>query len=516
MPIAFQTICLGDRLRKEDWPQFLDAVRAAGYDGVEVFQEPNQLPKFEELRSLANERKLTILGFSGGNLASRMSYLRPEGKRVVAKGEEEPYLYVEHWRELDGEENVADRALAQGFQLALHYHHLSKLTKLEEARKLLKAHPALKWLPDTAHLFIGSQDTKKVLATLCDRFFLDRTIAIHLKDWTPIYGRFSHRFARGFCLPGDGDVGLESLVKSPEFKGCGVQWKVLELDYALTNPMRDMYQSALTLHKWGCLGRVPQPSEFRPGAAASSEKVQFPFELLLALASRADHEFYFELADLLRRETNAAQVFICSIITSSGEATIRARAESKGVSELTRDEVKEFAKKVADQRDICEERIPSQPEAELKLVAVPVLNPFNPNLIRQVIIYRAYADQCFNKDLATSKRLRGCVGDAVDIFVAERCLKGPAQTTQLANRVSNRTELLTTVAQLLKESLNCQGVTIFLATHDGRLFLGGTTGLVWNRDSRRYLRGEGLTGKTVANRSYRIYRHEKGRQERMG
>jgi sugar phosphate isomerase/epimerase len=65
MKVALQTICWGDRLKAKHRPDLLPAIKAAGYDGVEIFQAPSELPGYAELRQLCQRAGIRILGLSG-------------------------------------------------------------------------------------------------------------------------------------------------------------------------------------------------------------------------------------------------------------------------------------------------------------------------------------------------------------------------------------------------------------------------------------------------------------------
>ncbi|MBN8732957.1 MAG: hypothetical protein J0L64_20640 [Acidobacteria bacterium] len=511
MPVAFQTICWGDTLQAGDWPRVLDLLKAAGYAGVEIFQKPSALPPPEELYRLAGERKLEILGFSGGALVERVGWL--EGIKFT-KEARKPYLYIEYW------EPGSEEALAQGLTLALHYHHLSKLPSIEAAEELLKKWPSLKWLPDTAHIFIGRQTTKHVIDTLFRPELLGRTAAIHLKDWTPIYGRFSHRFTRGFRALGDGEVGMRKIVGEIQKRFTGKDsWVVVELDYARSTPDEDMWGTAKTMAGWEML---PEPREDLKAEVArrgfpspvQTEPPPFRADLMFQKASRCEDDFYPQLASVLLNCTQAQEVLICSLVSSTGQPTIRGRAARVGFTELlSRDEAKRIARRAAEAKESNVEV--AQVESESTLLAVPVLNRFNPNLVRQVMVFR-YDPQASDaaEKVAKHPSLAATVGDAVDVYLTEKCLSAAARAARLTTAFESSKELLDETAKLLRESLRCEGVTVFQwSPSTRRLKVGGTTGINWlpGRDGRardHYEHGHGITGAVLASRSYAVHRHD--------
>ena len=81
-------------------------------------------------------------------------------------------------------------------------------------------------LPDVAHLTIANEDPLSVV-----KDNLDKIVAIHLKDWSPEFGRSYHFYSRGFCELGYGIVEFEALIeilREKNFKG----WLVVEQDYS--------------------------------------------------------------------------------------------------------------------------------------------------------------------------------------------------------------------------------------------------------------------------------------------
>lgn len=512
MKLAFQTICFGDLLAKSDWPAFLAELRRAGYSGVEIFQRPDKLPDWKNLKQLAIDAGIEILGFSGGDLVSRMEYLR--GKALPGLSDEdfkrrkEPYLYLEDWAALgqDGRP-VADIAEEKRFRLALHYHHLCRLTSFEEARKLLKDHPNVEWLPDTAHLFIGKQRTDAVIQMLLDSELQKRTFAIHLKDWTPVFGRFSHRFAKGFCPLGEGSVGVEPIVQSIGKQTEWNPWIVVEIDRARQEPMLELVSSSRKVHKWLNEEFEISKSEFKATGHASIECIVpiFRSDELLQLAAQADKAFYTKLADWLFETSNALDVVLCSIITSQGKATIRGRTVAKLENWIERDTAKGIACQVVQAHEVQTQKL----NENESIVAVPILNPYNANLIRSVSVYK-----CNTHD---SDRLLKLVGhpsfqrslsNALDLHVAGQCQRVAAEAAHLASKHDKKGPLLEALAKMLKESLDCEGVTIFTTSFGVQLDVGGTTGIRWAPENHYYPFGKGLTGRAAQHRHYRIYRHD--------
>jgi len=223
MRFGIQTILWG--LKPADYSRMLDIIEDAGFEGVEFFQHPRNLPPLRELLRLLCERKrpLALLGLSGGNLKTRVAYLNQDARDWCAPecwNPKAPYLYVDEWSE------EAATLLKDGYQLAVHPHYLKQISSASDAFELLKKHPGLLYIPDTAHSEIKREDIIRGLSKHSDRL-----AAVHLKDWRPGFGRASALYARGFTELGRGTVNLEQVLrylqKNIRYQG----WVVVEQDY---------------------------------------------------------------------------------------------------------------------------------------------------------------------------------------------------------------------------------------------------------------------------------------------
>ncbi|MEK7361936.1 MAG: TIM barrel protein, partial [Pseudomonadota bacterium] len=85
------------------------------------------------------------------------------------------------------------------FTLAIHPHLFMPIRSMIHVDELLKEYNSkeqrkyVKFIPDTAHLTIVEDDPAQAI-----RKYKDHLAAIHFKDWLPHFGRYSHRYARGF------------------------------------------------------------------------------------------------------------------------------------------------------------------------------------------------------------------------------------------------------------------------------------------------------------------------------
>jgi signal transduction histidine kinase len=135
-----------------------------------------------------DETGLTLLGLAGGSLLTKAKL----GKFLAHKPS---YIYIDSW------EAGAEKLLESEIPLAFHPHAFKPYSTLEELRALFKQYPQLKFLPDTAHLYLLQLNIIDVLEE-----FKDRIIAIHLKDWHNRHGWSRVMYARGFTELGQGDI----------------------------------------------------------------------------------------------------------------------------------------------------------------------------------------------------------------------------------------------------------------------------------------------------------------------
>ncbi|HEY6391769.1 MAG TPA: sugar phosphate isomerase/epimerase, partial [Bryobacteraceae bacterium] len=176
MNIGFQTIIWGHRF--EDIVRAFSILQHFRFKGVEIFQSPDNLPPAKELLHLLREHDLKLAGLSGGTVEDRIRY---------ADGVLHPnYLYTQVY-----DEREAALAKSVPIPLALHPHAFTPVRRLKMALNELALHPDLMLLPDTAHLAVVGDDPLDAV-----RRAWGRLAAIHLKDWTPVYGRSVHRYAK--------------------------------------------------------------------------------------------------------------------------------------------------------------------------------------------------------------------------------------------------------------------------------------------------------------------------------
>lgn len=505
MKAGFQTIVFGPQI--QDLPRALDIIAAAGFRGIEIAQRPAVLPRLDSLLRLLEERSLTLVGLAGGGLRERMEYcgsFRPE------------YLYLERWEP----ETVAE-AFSRGFTLALHPLCYSPLSRLSDALALLRENPGLRFLPDTAHLTIARDSPVQAI-----RQARDRLAAVHLKDWTPAFGRSFHRYAKGFVEPGAGTVDLDAVMaelRRSSFTG----WIIAEQDFARTDPAASAHACAQWLAEKGVIvkpaARPPSPPCPEPLAAPAARRACPPeaearFLETIMRAASDDLEACYDLiacafADLVPCERVA--VWTCSPSRERiNLAAMRPISPGglRGDGKLARGGLTGSAieRKSVVRFDLTDPAVakrlgqdaPSSESPLAQMVSVPVLNPHNPNHVRLVVdLFLSEGQSCLSDDELL--RLGRYVALAADGALEEACSSAASLANFQAGRSRQVPDFLNAVLRLIQQQINCEAVAILLVSDTGdRLEPYATTGTEWSvpEGERYYKRGEGLTGRAWARK----------------
>lgn len=234
MKIGFGTVLWGRRI--DDLDYLLRIVSACGYQGLEFAQHHSQIfvrreggtgvrpiAGIDELyQRLEMHGGLKLIGLVGGTLDERVSFL---------SGDTRPYLYLD--RVPSSEE--MHRALERGHTLALHPHWLMPLRRQRQALEVIKKftdspyRDQVRLLLDTGHAVIAEEDPAEIARVHCCKI-----AAVHLKSWRPDYGRWSHRYAHGFCPPGSGIVKVEEVMQALVEKDYQ-SWLISEQDHYHTS-----------------------------------------------------------------------------------------------------------------------------------------------------------------------------------------------------------------------------------------------------------------------------------------
>jgi sugar phosphate isomerase/epimerase len=230
--IGIQTISWG--AHDVNVGEMIGAIRDCGYEGAEFAQSPKMLGPAADFYRRLQEHGIVFLGLAGGSLRERIEF--------VAKYEElasptwRPYVYLDEWDE------TVERDVQQAdLVFAVHPHMFKPIQTTRDAVLCLSRHDRkkLRLLPDSAHLTVAGENVIEVLER-----FLDRIDAIHLKDWTPAFGRAYQFYSRGFVGLGEGDVPLPDVInwlRVKRFDG----WIIVEQD-----PVEDPVTNAKRNREW--------------------------------------------------------------------------------------------------------------------------------------------------------------------------------------------------------------------------------------------------------------------------
>jgi len=230
MKIGIQTIAWEDHPSAGSLnkllPEMTREIREAGYDGIELFQPAVGKTHMHFLQEQLEKNSLELVGVSAGSFEDRLNFVR--AYRPFAGPKQTPYIYTDEWPD-----DLARQAVSEGFRIAVHPHMFKPIQTVAEALPHLAEFgndPAkVGLLPDSAHQQIAGEPFLDVLEK-----HYDKLTAIHLKDWTPEYGRSYQFYAQGFVALGEGDVPLTKIIeylRSRKYSG----WAIVEVD-VMENP----------------------------------------------------------------------------------------------------------------------------------------------------------------------------------------------------------------------------------------------------------------------------------------
>jgi len=509
MKIGFQTIVW--------WPfrdylkYILEVIAAAGYQGVEFKQNPEQLlppftipqptlgtefkqssellPPIEQLRELMEEirvkyelERFDLIGLSGGSLKSRMDF---------CKDFQPEYLYIEDW-----DEKVAKTAAEKGFTLAIHPHVFKPTNSLEIALERLKQDPKLKFIPDTAHLTVAGNDPVEAIRLFEKQ--IDRIASVHLKDWTADFGRSVHRYARGFVELGEGDgsVKLDEVLEALKkigYKG----WLIVEQDYTKTDPAISTFNCARWLAKRGLLPEPPakpperplEVAERKPGLAAETPFLETAvsagwqdIQSCYKSIARAFQELFgrahcrYELLTFWTCSPAHDQIKLVAIKPERGythlvESVMNYRDPQTRNTILTGDTIDEQTIKHFDLNNPEHRKRFGSPKLlefikATKMLSIPVFNPWNPNHVRLVVNVLHNCDKLpiNNEELF---RLSVAIGYSTSYALDEVGSILATKVNTLAGKSGRVPDFAEGLVDLVKSAIDCEEVAIFLRIPGG-------------------------------------------------
>jgi signal transduction histidine kinase/sugar phosphate isomerase/epimerase len=511
--IGYQTIVFGSRL--DDLDAALDTIAAVGFRGVEFAQRPEMIRvraasrsrpvTSAELRERMEARGLTFLGMAGGTVEERIAFCdgEPGGEPYRPL-----YLYVEECKP-----ETQRLAAERGYDLALHPHVYMRLQRLsaavrhlnEAAKRVPPDAPAgrLFWLPDTAHLHIAGDDPEAALGIVPP----ERMIAVHLKDWDSAFGRSYHRYARGFCPLGNGNVPVVRVVSALRKMNYG-GWLVVEKDYSRTLPHETVLRAADWLHAQSVLPAPPPETRRRVGEV-SGQTHPFPFTTAHSDANRAQFAWAMMQASsltlaegypLMARALAAyygsrhVSLWACgparedmSLLAAWPEnhpaegdhVLARARervddtVEGRSVLEIS---VEEFAESGTSWAALARE-VGAQ-----SVVAIPVQNRYNPHHIRFLVVLQQPEAGQFDYQ-QESPALGETLARVADAALDDACAYVAGKVNFIANTTQTLRGFLAGILEVAQGIVEAEGATIFLVNRTReRLVSAATTGMDWDED----------------------------------
>jgi signal transduction histidine kinase/sugar phosphate isomerase/epimerase len=502
MRLAFHTTAWGPRI--DDIDRALDSISRAGFEGIEICQRPSMLgPSIDSIDALLDKLKqfgLVLVGLDGGALQERMAFCG----NVL-----DPFLYVESWDNYD-----AAQAVARGFRLALHPHAFTCVDNVEKAKTLLQAHPDLRWLPDTAHLFISGDDPVGAISHA-----LARLEAVHLQDWDPAFGRSSRLYMKGLVGLGEGVLDLRRVVeqlRAQSYRG----WLVAERAATTASPSRAPFESALWLYRQDLLSQPPLPPNqevSRPKSVSSRNPRHWEFmQSIDQPVNQGFSECAQSVVEACRRFSNTTLASLWDYDASLGQITllavdpllipqrlVLAERNSLGALAVKLQRSVTFNLSSPDsghgyERSVGSFDFTGAIQTAGTMLSVPIFNPVQPSRVQYLLMLADESGRGLDAEFweGASSEIARVLFSALDRSCAEATLAsaslwGPATVAELANQICSLTARL----------IPCEGTTMFLVdTSANELFVAATTGIVWNvsEDQRTYRRGEGLTGSAWA------------------
>lgn len=218
MKVGLQTLPWQDGTRRLN--DLVSCAKSLGYDGIELAQT---VPSSEcsAVADLLKSEGISLAGVSGGALSDRINFATSLRKSYP---ELSFYLYADEWGEYESQQYM-DSGLA--CIVAVHPHMFKPIQTITEARKVMKSYSYARLLPDTAHLTVAGENIMAVLEVN-----LKDIVAIHVKDWTPEFGRALPFYSSGFVGLGEGIVPISSIVKfllKVSYSG----WLIVEQDFSV-------------------------------------------------------------------------------------------------------------------------------------------------------------------------------------------------------------------------------------------------------------------------------------------
>lgn len=226
--------------------EMLHEIKLAGYEGIELAQIRDDFPNSTKFFSALEKEDLELVGVAGGALSDKLDMVASfagSSKQAFL-----PYVYTDDWGDDFHTQYSSLIDKEYGFNepitIAVHPHMFKPIQTENEAIEIINRFDYTKLLIDTAHLSIAGGD---ILSIIDSNF--DKIVAVHLKDWSPEFGRTLPYYSRGFVELGEGRIPIAEIVKkliNMNYTG----WIIVEQDYS-SEPRESAERSRKYLKRLG-------------------------------------------------------------------------------------------------------------------------------------------------------------------------------------------------------------------------------------------------------------------------
>ncbi len=511
MYFGYQTIIFGEQI--DDIDETLGVIERAGFQGVEFCQQPNMIlarrPQGPptpvspaELVMLLAKHRLHLLGFADGTLDQRIDFCNAmwketEGQNIADAFRKPLYLYMD-----DPTVESVNRCLNAGYFVAIHPHVHMPVEDIDDALALpyLSQH-GLFIMPDTAHQFIRSGDALSKIQKIPH----GKLIAVHIKDWSSAYGRSSLRYAKGFVPLGEGEVHPEAVLAWLHNLGYN-GWVIAEQDYCRHNPACAVAQTAQWLRDRGYMPEPLVPSATAPLDCSSCLICALPSarannpdlsNVMLQAASKSLFACYQTLVQDLCRSQNAIHVSLWACNPARNDISLLCDypPDQDHVRAPIIDKRRSYIGIAAETGKVLIDRIDDIPSkfpgrmlffeqharnsgADIAC-AIPVSMQYNPHHTRFLVGMLLKSEPADPESLPAM--IRGPLNQAADIALADDCSFAAGKVNGIADQTETVADFLNKLTELIKQTIRCEGLSIFLAdASQDMLTLACTTGIEWD------------------------------------
>ncbi len=525
---GFSTIAWGSRFEsREQLEAALGSIARQGFSGVEFFQGPGAIGgigSIHDLLKVLGKHGLEFIGMFGGTDAERRTFFAGSNTSTW-------YWATVQW---DQDRNDAESA---PFASAIHAHAFRPGLQHQAAVDLLRRDRGIRYLPDTAHLLMEGHDPADELRALFrEEFRRDDgcrhpIAAVHLKDCRIGPGRISHRYPRGFTELGEGDVPLQGVLhvlEEAQFDG----WVVVEVNVPTLDVEHSLVQCANFLRAQGYPLRIRReiplsgPTTAEPVVDPALEKdwvtalleasVEEPRECYRQILEAACKLFHCKMAtwavcSLQTDELTVAAIYPAAVEKKLTHRTFLARGSlSEPAIRYHRVEFVEGLEVEEKRRKLVHRELVESLGVTMMII-LPILNTYNPHHVRCVLQLYPSAD-CPALEERQWFRLAQMAARAVEASVESCCARLVARVQYLAVKHPDLEGYLQALVCLVKSTLDCNVVTLFLVDALARKLEcpdGGSTNLTWwSKAKRDYYMGERWTAETWKRKRPIIYRRD--------